>query len=72
MSPARTTRRAYPNLSAWRQAHGLSQREAAKILGISQTYYSRLERGTQAARPTIAKQILAAVNVPLETLVGVA
>lgn len=72
MSPQRIAKRAYPDLAAWRRDLGLSQRAAARILGISQTYYSRLERRTQSARGPMAKRILSTANVPLETLVGVA
>jgi transcriptional regulator with XRE-family HTH domain len=72
MSPARYRRHAYPDLATWRRAHAFNQREAAQTLGISQTYYSRLERGVQAARGKIAKRILETANVPLEKLVGLA
>ena len=68
MSPVRP----YPNLELWRQAQRLSQREAAKFLGISQTYYSRLERRTQAAPGKRAKVIMDLTGVPLEVLVGAA
>lgn len=64
--------RTYPNLETWRKAHGLSQREAALQLEISQTYYSRLERGLQTATRDTAKRIMAETRVPLEVLVGVA
>lgn len=66
------TVRPYPDLATWRDAHGLSQHEAADLLGISQTYYGRLERRIQAARGKRAKEIMAKTGVPLEVLVGAA
>lgn len=68
----RTTSRPYPNLATWRAAQNLSQHDAALRLGISQTYYSRLERGIQAARGSVAKRLMAETGVPLEVLVGAA
>lgn len=64
--------RPYRDLKAWRDAHGLSQRDAAKILKISQTYYSRLERRVQTCYGKNAKRIMDATGVPLEILVGAA
>lgn len=66
------TSRSYPDLLTWRNAVHLSQREAAHLLGISQTYYSRLERGTQPATGKRAKGIMEKTGVPLEILVGAA
>lgn len=70
----RTTSRPYPNLKTWRAAQQprLSQAAAAAKLGISQTYYNRLERGIQAARGSVAKRLMAETGVPLEVLVGAA
>lgn len=65
-------KRTFPNLKTWRAHYGLSQREAAKALDISQTQYSRLERGTQAIKGPLAKTIRERTCVPLETLVGAA
>lgn len=65
-------RRTYPDLRAWRKAHGFSQHTAAAFLGISQTYYNRLERRMQTATGQRAKDIIERTGVPLETLVGVA
>lgn len=62
--------RPYPDLATWRDAHGLSQQKAADLLGMSQTRYSRLERGVQPARGKRAKSIMAQTGVPLEVLVG--
>lgn len=66
------TQRPYSDLRAWREAHGLSQHEAAKRLRISQSVYSRLERRARACYGEKAKRIMEATGVPLEVLVGAA
>lgn len=60
------------SLEAWRRDRGLSQMEAADALGISQTHYSRLERGAATPRRELLKQIAKRTGVPLESLVGIA
>lgn len=64
--------RPYPDLATWRSDKGLSQQKAADMLGISQTFYSRLERRVQSARGKQAKGIMEKTGVPLEILVGAA
>lgn len=64
--------RPYPDLATWRGAKKLSQQQAAEYLGISQTFYSRLERRMQAAPGKRAKVIMDLTGVPLEVLVGAA
>ena len=65
-------KRAYPSLKTWRLSHQLTQRQAAKKLGISQAYLSLIETGMQFPRPTLAKKITDETGVPLETLLGIA
>lgn len=67
-------KRAYPDLRTWRlrQDPPLTQRQAARKLGISQAYLSLIETGMQHPRPTLAKKITDATGVPLETLLGIA
>lgn len=65
-------RRSYPSLLAWRTAKGLSQREAAAQLGMTQASYSRFELGRNRPRIETLKRILAETGVPLEVMVGVA
>jgi Helix-turn-helix len=65
-------RRTYPDLASWRAALGLSGSSAADVLGISQTQYSRLERGLYAIKGPKAKRLMIITGVPLEKLVGVA
>ncbi len=64
--------RPYRSLKAWRAAQGLSQREAARKLGMSQAGYSRAESGTM--RPRVKKAVLISerTGVPLETVLCVA
>lgn len=68
----RKATRAYPNLTTWRDALNLNQFEAAEILGLSQTAYSRMERGLKLPVGDEAKRIMSETGVPLEVLVGVA
>jgi transcriptional regulator with XRE-family HTH domain len=60
--------RAYRSLRDWRRAAGLKQAEAAQILGVTQSHYSKLERrvtGTVGAR---AVAIMQRTGVPIEVL----
>lgn len=68
----RVIARTYPDLKTWRRAQGFGQRQAATLLGISQTYYSRLERREQVATRETAARIIDLTGVPLETITGVA
>lgn len=72
MSSELRRKRSYPTLAAWRESWGLSQAEAARLLAISQTRYSRLERGTQPASGKLAKRVRHLTGVPLDILVGAA
>ena len=70
--PIQRRPRAYPTLLAWRTANDLSQREAADLLGMTQTSYSRAELGEVCPRKDALKRVLAETGVPLEVLVGIA
>ncbi len=61
-------KRSYPSLKAWRDANQLTQREAARILGISQPSYCRLETGQYYPPRDLVKQIVEVANIPLELL----
>ncbi len=61
----------YSSLKAWRTAEGLTQREAAQLLGVRQALYARVELG-QTTRPLRAKAISDQTGVPFEILMGVA
>jgi len=62
----------HSSLAAWRADRGLNQRAAAEFLGITQAYYSKLERGTQTPRPPLAKRLRERTGVPLDVLLGIA
>jgi DNA-binding XRE family transcriptional regulator len=71
--PVRVPRklRARPgSLKAWRVARGINQRTAAQALGMSQAHYSRLERETHFAKPTLAKRLSVLTGLDLEVLLG--
>ena len=65
-------RRTYPTLKAWRDELGLSQREAARRLRVSQPVYSRIENRVRAPKPRVAKFISEQAGVPLESVLGIA
>lgn len=72
MGRVRRPTKRYPSLRAWREDKELNQREAGRVLGISQTTYARLERGDRVAVRGRARRIMATTGVPLEVLVGLA
>lgn len=65
-------KRIYPSLAKWRDAERLTQEQAAQLLGVSQNYYSRLERSLQFPNRLLAKQIAERTGVALEHVLGVA
>ena len=66
----RNRKRIYPDLKTWRLEMGLSQREAARQLGISQPAYNRIENQTRAPKPRPAQAISRETGVPLESILG--
>ena len=68
----RRQRKAHPDLRAWREAFGLTQAEAAHLLGISQKSYSRFETGQRFVKGPLAARLMERTGVPLGVLVGVA
>lgn len=68
----RTTHTAPANLRAWRSSHRLTQNAAARLLGVTQSYYSKIEKKTCAPRPQIAKRITEKTGVPLASILGIA
>ena len=63
------TSTSFRSLRAWRRAHRLSQERAAKLLGLSQSHYSKIERRTHALTGKRAKTVTRKTGVPLEVLV---
>ena len=58
-------------LVAFREANGnLSQAEAARMVGITQAQWSRLETGRSHARPSVARKISELTGVSLESLLN--
>lgn len=62
----------YRSLKAWREHTFEKQMDAAAFLSVSQSYYSRIERGLQSPRPIVAKAISDKTGVSVETLLGIA
>jgi len=65
-------KRPYPNLKMWRDDQRVSQRTAAELLGVTQSYYSKIERQALTPNARLAKAITDKTGVPLETLLGLA
>lgn len=55
-------------LMAWRQASGLSQKAAAKVLGVTPGYISKLERGVQTPAYSAMARIDATISGSSERL----
>lgn len=66
----RRTARRLKSLLGWRLRHHLDQREAARILGVSQSTYGRFENGKRYPRPSVAKRIQIITGLSLETILG--
>jgi len=69
--PRRKSRARPGSLKAWRLRRGINQRTAAEALGISQAYYSKLEREAYYARPKLAQRLRVLTGLSLETLLGI-
>jgi len=69
--PRRIQRPRPGSLKAWRQARGINQRMAATALGISQAYFSKLEREVLFAHPKLAQRLKVLTGLSLETLLGI-
>lgn len=67
----RTTRTKAQSLRGWRLRHNLDQREAAKILGLSQSAYARFELGKRFPRPRAANRIRIITGLSLEVILGI-
>jgi DNA-binding XRE family transcriptional regulator len=64
--------RSYPDLATWRNDRKWTQQEAADFLGITQSKYSRLERGIGCAWGEEAKVLHERTGVPVAVLAGAA
>jgi hypothetical protein len=72
LAPPKPAPRTKPHssLAAWRQELGITQRQAAEQLGISQSYYWKLECGTQPLSPRrdILQRLVDITGVPVDVL----
>lgn len=59
-------------LKAYRDLYRISQDEAAKRFGISQSEWSRLERGAHRPNRRLCRRLIAETGASLEVLMGVA
>jgi len=59
------------SLKGWRLRYNLDQREAARILGISQSAYARFETLKRYPRPSVAKRIQIITGLSLEVILGI-
>lgn len=53
---------------AWREHLGLTQREVAERMGISQSSYAQMESNAHKLRPSTAKRIADAFGIEWEQL----
>jgi DNA-binding XRE family transcriptional regulator len=67
---AAPTRRKVKSLLGWRLRHGLDQRAAARILGVSQSTYGRFETKKRFPRPSVAKRMQIITGLSLEIILG--
>jgi transcriptional regulator with XRE-family HTH domain len=51
-------------LRRWRQERGLDGRELAKVLGISPSWVSKIERGLGRPKPSLVRRISKALGKP--------
>lgn len=58
------------SLKEWRDVEEIDQEQAAKRLRISQSYYSKLERGKRRPSGKILKRLHEKTHVPLPVLLG--
>jgi transcriptional regulator with XRE-family HTH domain len=64
--------RRFRSLAAYRDALDLSQAEAARLIGITQSKWSRIESGRTTPSLVLAQRLAARTGVPLERLAAVA
>jgi len=61
----------YKTLKEWRQSWALTQAEAGRLFGCSQSAYSKAETGFQTPRAPLAKRMADKTGVPLEVVLQV-
>lgn len=68
----RRTKRAFPTIQAWQDAHNVSQQDLAKSLGISQSHLCNIVRGNRRASAKLALELAKLTNVPIESIIELA
>jgi DNA-binding XRE family transcriptional regulator len=68
---ARTTRVPLKSLKGWRLRHNLDQREAARIIGVSQSTFARMEALKRYPRPSLAKKMKVITGLSIEVIMGI-
>lgn len=56
-------------LAFWRSKRGLTQRQLAKLMGISQSFFAEIEAGKKIGEPVLYKRAAEALGVPMDGLV---
>lgn len=62
----------YRSLQAYRDAEGLSQRDAAKKFGVSQSCWAKWESGIRRPRVAVLKRLARETSIALDVLMGIA
>lgn len=65
---ARTARRAYTSLRAWRTATNTKQETLARKAGISQQHLANVEVGARSCSLAVAIRLSQITNVPVELI----
>lgn len=60
----------FRSLLEYREANELSQRDAARLFGVSQAVWSLWERRQQRPHPRNLERLINGTGVPLEVLMG--
>lgn len=68
----RPKRPRYQSLAAYRKDHGLTQRDAAAMFGMSQSAWHKIETGLRHPRKALLKRLVVMTGVPVEVLTGIA
>lgn len=59
-------------LRAWREAHGLTQSQAAKRFGVSQPCWGKIELGQTSPRRALAMRLIKGTGISADVLMRVA
>lgn len=65
---AKSARRAYASIKAWREANNVKQEDLARKIGISATHLANIERRTRGASAGLALKLSRHTNVPIELI----